>query len=63
MCRRYVGGLAAGVVEGDLRDQFYPFGEIRSIRVRLWFACVPVGPVRFRLIQASQFSPFASCMT
>lgn len=32
---RYVGGLAGGVVEGDLRDQFYPFGEIRSIRARL----------------------------
>ncbi len=39
MCR-YVGGLAPGVAEGDLRDQFYPFGEIRSIRVRLRCPCL-----------------------
>jgi len=37
---RYVGGLAPGVAEGDLRDQFYPFGEIRSIRVRPCRSCV-----------------------
>jgi hypothetical protein len=37
---RYVGGLAPGVAEGDLRDQFYPFGEIRSIRVRPCRSCM-----------------------
>lgn len=29
----YLGGLEAGVKEKDVRDQFYIFGEIRSIRM------------------------------
>eukprot|EP00747_Dinoflagellata_sp_TGD_P163902 gnl/TRDRNA2_/TRDRNA2_183112_c0_seq1.p1 gnl/TRDRNA2_/TRDRNA2_183112_c0~~gnl/TRDRNA2_/TRDRNA2_183112_c0_seq1.p1 ORF type:complete len:387 (+),score=86.39 gnl/TRDRNA2_/TRDRNA2_183112_c0_seq1:27-1163(+) len=29
----YLGGLEAGVTEKDVRDQFYVFGEIRSIKI------------------------------
>jgi hypothetical protein len=30
---RYVGGLSDEVVEQDLKDHFYPFGEITSVKV------------------------------
>lgn len=29
----YVGGLAEEVEDQDLRDHFYPYGEIASIKV------------------------------
>ena len=29
----YVGGIADEVQESDLRDYFYPYGEITSIKV------------------------------
>lgn len=29
----YVGGIAPEVQESDLRDYFYPYGEITSIKV------------------------------
>lgn len=35
----YVGGLDARVTEQDLRDHFYPHGEIESIRMVLQRAC------------------------
>lgn len=28
----YIGGLSADISEADIRDQFYQFGEIRSIK-------------------------------
>lgn len=28
----YVGGIGPGISEGDLRDVFYPYGELKSIR-------------------------------
>merc|ERR1719436_531269 len=29
----YIGGLVPGVTDKDIRDKFYVFGEIRSIKV------------------------------
>merc|ERR1719499_2551220 len=29
----YIGGLDAGTMEKDIRDKFYIFGEVRSIRM------------------------------
>jgi pre-mRNA-splicing factor RBM22/SLT11 len=29
----WVGGLTGGITDDDLKDQFYHFGELRSIRV------------------------------
>ena len=35
----YVGGIAPEVQESDLRDYFYPYGEITSIKVRESSGC------------------------
>ena len=33
MVCRYVGGLSPEVEDQDLRDHFYPYGEVSSIKV------------------------------
>ncbi|KAL4431000.1 hypothetical protein ABPG75_006256 [Micractinium tetrahymenae] len=32
ICTLFVGGLTGDISEDDLRDQFYPFGELRSVK-------------------------------
>lgn len=37
--RRYIGGLVPDITEQDIRDEFYSFGEIASVRVVAFKMC------------------------
>ena len=39
MYRSYIGGLVPDITEQDLRDEFYSFGEIASVRVVAFKMC------------------------
>lgn len=51
MACRYVGGLSPEVEDQDLRDHFYPYGEVSSIKVKMK-PCSILGPL------LCHFAPF-----